>query len=49
MINTKLTEVNELYNKVALFFAEDPKKTPPDQLFSIITQFIEIFKVTILW
>jgi hypothetical protein len=45
-MSQKLVEVNEIYGKVATFFGEDPKKTAPDQFFSVISSFADSFKVT---
>jgi hypothetical protein len=44
-MSRKLAEVNEIYSKAASFFGEDAKKVAPEQFFTIVTSFIENFKV----
>lgn len=43
-MSAKLAEISEIYNKTAAFFGEDGKKVGPDQLFTIVSSFIDSFK-----
>lgn len=43
-MSAKLAEVTEIYNKTAAFFGEDGNKVGPDQLFTIVSSFIDSFK-----
>ncbi len=47
-MNTKYQEVLDSFKKVAEFFGEDPMRATPEQVFGIITQFVDLFKVQLL-
>lgn len=44
-MNKRLKEAEEMFNKAANYYGEDPKKTSPDQFFTVLSSFMEAFKV----